>query len=200
MRKSLLIGIAAIVVGTSAAAFASTIDTYNFSQGGYTMPGATGALTGSFTGTVESSGLIESRDLSSFAVLFTDTNGSTTSTAVGSLFDIVFFSFNTMGGASTLDLQTSLFPSKVPLCIGAEAAFGVCGAGPVGVATNGAFTGFFTQDQPTLTLVSSVTTGPSGGGTSPVPEPGSAVLLVTGLAALGLGRQWRLRRLQQARS
>jgi hypothetical protein len=45
---------------------AATIDTYDFTQGGYTFNGSpflTGVLTGSFTGNVESSGFIEIADL-----------------------------------------------------------------------------------------------------------------------------------------
>ena len=51
---------------------ATTIDTYNFTQGGYAnsqLQLAHGPFTGSFSGTVEPNGLIELSDLISFSLL-----------------------------------------------------------------------------------------------------------------------------------
>jgi hypothetical protein len=58
----------------AAAAHATTIDTFDFSQGDYAGSFGSapfiGTLTGSFTGTVEANGLIELSDLSSIQVTF----------------------------------------------------------------------------------------------------------------------------------
>lgn len=86
-----------------------------------------------------------------------------------------FFSFDTMGGSSSLNV---VLPSG-PICVGAVAAFGAdgCGLGGVnGYLHDHAFgVPYTTQELPVVTLVSSTT----------VPEPPTWALMLTGLAALG---------------
>ncbi|HEX4259676.1 MAG TPA: hypothetical protein VHY76_01115 [Acetobacteraceae bacterium] len=60
-----------VATGLAAAAHATTIETFGFTESGYTGPAGAGVLTGSFTGIVEASGLIEQAELSSINVTFT---------------------------------------------------------------------------------------------------------------------------------
>ena len=160
---------------------AATIDTYDFTQGGYTSsiePLFSGVLTGHFTGAVEASGFIELADLSSIALVFTITFelGDHQTTA----FDgpTTFFSFDVAGGSSSLGLATG-DGSVATACVGAAAAFGFpgCGSGGVSGSIFGGLIPFSTQAVPQVTLVSSATGG--------VPEPSTWVMMLIGVAGLG---------------
>jgi PEP-CTERM motif len=160
---------------------AATIETYDFTQGGYTSsiePLFSGVLTGHFTGAVEASGFIELADLSSIALVFTITfelgNHQTTA------FDgpTTFFSFDVAGGSSSLGLATG-DGSVATACVGAAAAFGFpgCGSGGVNGSIFGGLIPFSTQAVPQVTLVSSATGG--------VPEPSTWAMMLLGFVGLG---------------
>lgn len=157
-----------------AGASARTVDVYDFTQDGYTdsITGPTNVLTGTFTGTVEPDGLIELADLASISVTFMGVTYHGPAS---------FFSFNTMGGSSSLDL---ILPSGA-ICVGAAAAFGAdfCGVGGVNgyIYDHSVGLPFTTQELPTVTLVSSMT----------VPEPSTWAMTLAGFAALGLAARRR---------
>jgi hypothetical protein len=171
------------LLGISAGlAQASTVDSFTFTQSGFS---GGGTLTGSFTGTVEASGLIEQVDLSSFNAAYTvPLTGGGALTAYFYQPDVTLFSI--APGTSFVDGPNSSFDLAAVnaltgnVCSGAAAAFDVCGAagGAVGFTniTGGASTTQFAN----LTLVSSTTTGPGAA----APEPAS--LGLCGLAALAL--------------
>ena len=213
MRNFVLASVAVIGLGAGSLALsgarAATVDTFNFSQAGWAyanlvdgteylgIPRPTALLTGSFTGTVEPSGLIELGDLTAFSDLFTGGGGDIE--AAQDLATTTLFSYNTEGGASSLDIAGPSAPEAASAtCVGAAAPFdgncnysfqisfapGIDGA----VFMDGGTLIAVTTDQPIVTLVSSVTTPP----TEPVPEPPSSVLFLTGLVVmLGVTRGTR---------
>jgi hypothetical protein len=157
---------------------AATIDTYDFTQGGYTFNGSvflTGVLTGSFTGAVESSGFIEITDLSSIEVTFTTTIALEGVIQFFGFGPATFFSFDAAQGPGSLDFETGISNTKSVICVGAVAAFGfgACGSGGV----NGFVTPIWTtQALPVVSLVSSVTT---------VAEVPTWAMMLVGFAGLG---------------
>jgi PEP-CTERM motif len=158
---------------------AATIDTYDFTQGGYTFNGSpflTAVLTGSFTGNVESSGFIEIADLSSINVTFTITTDLEPVFQVFGFGPATFFSFDTAQGPGSLDFETAIGDvGGAVSCVGAVAAFGfgACGLGGV----NGFVSPIWaTQALPVVSLVSSVTI---------VPEPSTWAMMLLGFAGLG---------------
>jgi hypothetical protein len=177
-KRSLPFGALAFlaIAGIAPVASATTIDTYDFSQGGYgsaILGGGTGVLTGSFTGVVEPDGFIERADVSSMSV-----------TLAGVTIDglPLFFSFDTAGGSSSLDFITKAVDS-ISACVGAVAEFGsgFGGCGPGGYNGIVGDLAIFpleddvTQDLPVVTLVSSVTT----------PEASTWAMMLLGFAGLG---------------
>ncbi len=177
--------IATIAIAARMPVTAATIDTFDFSQPGYTDDtGAPGILSGSFTGTVEASGFIENADLSSFTAQLTFSDGFTVmfpalrSLAPGGA---PFFSYNVNGGASSLDFIATDEANTIA-CEGAAATL-ACGApaGAFGIAP-----GFGQTDtQASISLVSSVTP------VSSAPEPGTEALAGAGLIVLGMLRRAR---------
>ena len=180
MLKNSRAGFQTLMIGLFGAFFfaafsqATTIDTYDFTQGGYAnsqLQLSHGPFSGSFSGTVEANGLIELSDLISFSLFSNSTAPS-------------FFSFNTSGGASSLDVAVPPGALDETVCIGATAAFGGtidgtnCGAGgSIGYNAVDGVT-FTTNQLPQVTLISSVTTPTPAA----APEPGT--LTLSALAAL----------------
>jgi hypothetical protein len=148
--------------------WATTIDSFTFTQGDYSEGQIISAsLFGTFAGVVEPDGFIERADLTSFSVALDNVTPA-------------FFSYDTNGGASSLNFAAVVDGADV--CVGATAAFGGNING-VNCGTGGSITGYdsgfgftFTTNQfPQITLVSSVTT-------SAAPEPATWEICV--LAAL----------------
>ena len=181
---------------TVSAVQAKTVDTFDFSIGSwddYSIPGGVGSaipdavFTGSFTGVVEPGGLIEQADLSSFNATYSQGLDTLATLQLGGL---TLFSFDTTGGASSLDFAGPLV-SFSNICVGAAVAldadctdnFTVAyppGSTSIILLTGEPFAISFTQ--PTVTLESSVT-----------PLPAALPLFATGLGAIGLFG-WRRKR------
>ncbi len=129
---------AAVALMTAALALpasqAGAIDTFTFSQVGWTSvilnaptmstagasdPGA--ILTGSFTGTVESNGLIELGDLTSFSAFYQDSAAGQSFVAASPL-ALDLFSYNINGGNSSLDFAVEGGSGVSEACAGAAAS------------------------------------------------------------------------------
>jgi hypothetical protein len=173
-----LAAVAAFMVLASTDGHATTVDTFNFTQGGYTSPGYpgyTGVLTGTFTGRVNDIGYIEIGDLSYFSdsLALTDATGTVTNWNYFS--GPLVFSFKP-NDASSLIIENAVFTGAL-LCVGSPAAFGLC-TPPGGKAGHlGEVATFVTDQAPVVTLVSSITTA--------VPEPSTWAMLLLGFAGLG---------------
>ncbi len=187
--RALTVGLfGALALATSSRA--ATIDTYDFSQSGYTAGGAVfNPLVGSFSGQVEPTGLIELSDLTSFLVRSpTITNIPPGGPPMTEIVVPAFFSFNTTGGNSTLDVAASTADGEIKVCAGAAAAFGGTIAG-VNCGAGGGSTGyiyfaggaFATNQFAQVTLVSSVTAPAAA------PEPGTLPLFTLASALILIG-------------
>ena len=181
------------------AAHASIINTYNFTQSGWfdvvnPIPTVGNAepniiLSGSFTGTVEPSGVIALADLTAF----TETINAGTATFTQVLSQLSLFSFNTNGGASSLTIaRNPVF--EVNLCAGAAVFLSAnCTrnftlnypAGIFGVYEGLGNPFFVSENLPVITLQSSVTTQPTG----TAPEPASFFLAGGVLVMFGVIRR-----------
>ena len=148
---------------------ADTVNTYDFRIDGWTIfpkgqPDSSSILTGSFTAVVEPNGLIEQADLKSFTAKFSPYLFSWT------LSDLSLFSFNTNGGASSLDFVAGVRPEEVGTCVGAAALFAAdCTIGfeefpPSGtlasIVVGNHFLTETSSTQPTVTLESSLVVTP----------------------------------------
>jgi hypothetical protein len=202
------IAVAVACAGLPAAAGATTIETFTFSEGNWSYYDATGAgsddggrLEGTFTGVLDADGRIPLGNILSFSVLYTNRLGVT----VGTGLTLDFFSFDatpfdtqSTGTSSSLDFIVEP-PNKVAaICVGAAATLSPdCHLVYGGPNTKGVVTiptaQYFSSDAPVLTLVSrwdSPDTPPP----STVPEPGMLVLFGTGLTAVGATGRQRFRR------
>lgn len=174
------------LAGLATAASAAVIDTFSFSNpSGWNAP--INGFSGSFTGSVEASGLIELSDLSAFQIIGGVFGGS-------SLSNLAFFDYDTGAGASSLGFINTL-PApigvfSVTVCSGAPSVLSLAcsngGGNPV--STRAAIvigdSVVFTPDLTTVTLVSSVSTS--------VPEASTWAMMLVGFAGLGLLR-YRIR-------
>ena len=110
--KTLTLAIIAVLAAVQPG-WATTVDTFDFTQTGWsvffpgtgTFPDSTGLLSGSFTGAVEPNGFIEQGDLTAFSAVFTPAD-PTPFTPLA-LNQLTLFSFDTAGGASSLDFAGS---------------------------------------------------------------------------------------------
>ena len=162
------------------AASASTVETFSFTQSGYSF----GKITGTFTGTLELDGSVQLADLTAFSANFGQTD-------YYSLQDLKLFSImpSTHGPNSSLDLFASI-TTGVPgsICVGAAAAFGLCGQG-------GNISGedhFRYAQNPflfiTTTQFAVVDLLPPAPPPTPTPEPSSLWLWGSGAGLLLIGR------------
>jgi hypothetical protein len=192
--RSIAVACAMTIGGLVAAggAEASTVSTYTFTQDGYFSPtipsGITGVLTGSFSGTVEDTGYIGQADLTDFSfalTLYDRDNNPFGSVITGTAADLAAFSYKP--GSSS---QSTLFISaKTPngLCVGAAAAFGLCG-GPTGY--KGAFiylsdgASVIPGDGQQAFLVTS--NAPQIAQVATTPVPATLPLFASAIGALGL--------------
>jgi hypothetical protein len=184
------------MIMASAIAKASTIDTFSFTQSGYT---GGGTLTGSFTGIVEADGYIEQGDLSAFNATLT------IPTSIGDSFgyfyqtNLQLFSFLPAadGPNSSLDLYAQTPGLAQNACVGAAAAFGLCGEGGnfVGLANTIGVGDASTTSFPVVTLTSSITGSPAPPERIPtaVPEPATYSFCGLTLIAAALWRRPSLR-------
>jgi len=148
-----------ILGATPLMANALSLDTFNFTQGGYVTPNGIGTLSGSFTATVGMSSIIGIGDLQNIQDNFAFPVGNGI-TAILYGYNVQFFSYNINGGNSSLDLEGSIGPAQT-VCVGAVAAFGFGNCNTVGGPAPingwvGLSSGFFTAQLPEINLVSSV--------------------------------------------
>jgi hypothetical protein len=180
----------AVLIGTLAGAAdarATTVMTYNFTQDGfkYVIPGGLGdgVLTGSFSGTPDSSGNFGLSNLTAFSLAFTIAGLGTTFTN-NDLSHVTQFSYEP-SHPDSFDLVDVEALGKI--CSGAFAAFGTCGGtGFLGTTGSPPFTtpNYSTVNAAAVTLTSV---------TSVTPIAPALPLFATSLAALGLAG-WRRRR------
>jgi hypothetical protein len=200
--------ICGLAIAAQLPARADTVDTFTFTQpvwyqvppGDYTYsdgyyvadpsstPDPGGVLSGTFTGTVDSTGRIQLADLSAFSATYSDSAFGTGDTQ--GLADLALFSYDTQGGAGSLDFDFN-FNGATGYCVGAAVVLdalctndltAVYPAGAVGalfnIGTDGHLAAALSFTAPTVTLVSSVTMPLA------VPEPSTPMLLATGVAVL----------------
>jgi hypothetical protein len=169
---------------------AAVVETYSFSQVGFDV----GGISGNFTGTVESDGLMGLADLLSITLVVN------TQVFVGTGFNATFFSFDTAAVNSSTTFNFVGLATAIPgtldvsgvarVCVGIVAAFGACNhfyGGIVGRSSPGViaftddidrFLGIANTDQfATVTLVSTVVTD--------VPEPSTWAMMILGFAGIG---------------
>jgi PEP-CTERM motif len=181
---------AAILVGGTAQA--ATVNTYSFTQDGWYSPFPVDAtLSGTFTGTVGSTGIMSLADLSAFSASLTITMADGIVYVMPQdLTELGLFSFTPLGGATTLFFTPITAPGTSGTCVGTAATLSpVCN--PQGVNPFGTFGDYiveggpvlFTSAAPVVTLVNSVTNSDTPAG---VPEPAAWAMMILGLGAAGV--------------
>lgn len=175
----------AIVAGVSSLAQASTIN-YTFTQNGFTdSAGDTGTLSGSFTATPEANGSVQLGDLVSFSATFQETVNGTPDSFLFVQPNDFYFDPNTDG---SLNFSTGSTASGIIACSGSTDVNAVCEGltNPIGPRTSSV--GFF-EDLPVFgasTTREASVVNVNGGGAA-APEPGSSILLATGVALIFVG-------------
>jgi hypothetical protein len=168
----------AAILSSAAPAKAATINTYSFTQSGYSSgPGIYGTLQGTFSGYVASDGLMNLAGLTAFH-LEANVHYIAADFVALNVGMPTEFSFNTQGGNSSLGLVVAMQDIGVrddTICIGSLTPFR-CGA--IGGA-NGAYLSipFVTSEFAQVTLLSS---------TAVTPIPAPILLFATALSGLGL--------------
>lgn len=163
----------AALLSVAAPAKAATINTYTFTQEGYSLGGFSGSVKGTFTGLVGSDGFMNLTGLTAFDLQL-DIPPFLPALSVDMPTE---FFFNTLGGNSTFALVVAMEPSAGPqydkVCVGSLTAF------RCGVSGNGAYPALSlsTMSIAQLTLVSS---------TAVTPIPAPILLFATALSGLGL--------------
>jgi hypothetical protein len=182
--KTEMVTLAALLLAAAlspAAAHASSLETFTFTQTGYPVDDM---LTGSFTGMVESDGSIQQADLTAFTASFSYDEGPLgIEVDTYSLANLQLFSFapSVDGPNSSLDIFASA-PSGTPagICVGAAAAFGLCqqGGNVSGVdhVKSNEFLWLTTTQSPSVQFEPAQIT--------PAPEPGTIGLCGLALASL----------------
>jgi hypothetical protein len=154
---------------------AAVMDTFSFSNLSGWSESPTD-FSGSFTGTVEASGLIELSDLTAFFV-FAHVEG--TPFFDNSLSNLTLFSYDTGAGASSLGFIDTTRSGTV--CAGAPSVLSLtCNPGgnnPVSTLAAMVFGGTFVVSTPDLTTVTLVS--------SSVPEASTWVMMALGFTGLG---------------
>lgn len=181
----------------NAAANAATIATFSFTQAGW----ADGAysLSGSFTGTVDSNGYITKDTLTGFQATLVGGLPNTYGLEIFTGFPTSLFSFDTFTPIDSGSLAIySPAGGVYALCVGAPAAFGLCGA-EFGPSVRGKLGGYSTLQAPVVTLVSITTDAPPPGATPGVPEPATWAMMVLGFGALGQALRGRRKPASAAR-
>lgn len=182
--RNLIVGVFAslLAVLPTASANAATIATFSFSQpgwpGGYT-------LTGAFTGTVDGSGFITKDGLTEFSATISGLLPTVYTLNALLVSPASLFSFNTSTPIDSGSLAIYVpFDSVFSLCVGAPAAFGLCGVQQAGLNPFGVLGPYYSAQAPTVTLVSIVTPGDPQAPTG-IPEPATWAMMILGFGLLG---------------
>jgi hypothetical protein len=179
MRNIIALGFVALMTcaGLGQSARAAVTETFSFSNGpaGWFSGNGITSITGQFTGIVEPSGLIELADLTKIFI-----TANPTSLSRAGLGDLSFFSYDTIGGASSLAIIVS--DGVTTACVGAPATLSpACNpsAQPLPPETKAIIIvdGLFFDSTPNFSTITLVPT--------PVPEPSVWSMLLLGFAGLG---------------
>lgn len=185
MKNIVALGLVTLIAsaGLDHSASAAVTETFSFSNGpaGWFSGNGISRINGQFTGTVEPSGLIELTDLTniSITVIPTTLHGA-------GLGDLSFFSYDTLGGASSLAMIVS--DGATTACVGAPATLSpVCNpsAQPLPPQTKAIIIvdGSFFDSSPNFSTITLVATA--------APEPPVWAMLLLGFAGLGLASRSR---------
>ncbi len=180
------------------AAKATTIETFSFTQGGFSD---SGELSGSFTGALESNGSIELADITAFSAEYISESGQATQAVLAqfplSSLDLFSFEPGADGPNSSFDLFATLGTGADQACSGAAAGLGLCGfssnaAGLFIIPDDAQF--FDTTQIATVSLVSpppALMGNPSAIGppASTTPEPSTFAMIGSAFILLGLLRR-----------
>lgn len=183
--KNIAFGLIALTTsaGLGQSACAAVTETFSFSNGpaGWFTGNGISQISGQFTGTVEPNGFIELADLTDLSI-----TAIPTALHGAGLSSLSFFSYDTVGGASTLAIIAS--GGGATACIGAPAALSpVCNPAdqPLPASTKAIIIidGFFFDSSPNFSTVTLVPT--------PAPEPPAWAMLLLGFAGLGFALRSR---------